>query len=172
MTEYDPNDFETAGEVPQDLLDALAAPPPVGVTDKEDAGRVLDKVLAARERVERIKAQAAVRIKAAERELADVERWALPALEVWLEANPPQGKRRSVDLWSGRIGWRAGRSRTVVDDEEAAMLYCFEHAPDAVKQDPMPPARLLVSKIPPDCPGVRVVEGADKFEAKGPGGGR
>lgn len=148
---------------------ALYMAPRGAIVSEEDASRVLDKLLTARERAERLVAQAEVRKRQAEAEAARVERWALPALEAWLEANPPKGKRRSRDLEAGRIGWRKVGGGVAVDDEAAALAWCDEHAPEAVKRDPAPPPRLLRSKIPTaDCPYAHRAPAVDRFEAKGP----
>lgn len=150
---------------------ALYMAPPGAIVSEADASRVLDKLLTARERADRLVAQAEVRKRQAEAEAARVERWALPALEAWLEANPPKGKRRSRDLEAGRLGWRKAGGGVVVDDEEAAIEWCDEHAPEAVRRDPAPPPRLLRSKIPTGldgCPHAHRAPAVDRFEAKGP----
>lgn len=73
------------------------------------------------------------------------------------------GPSRSVDLAFGRAGYRKS-TRTVVDDEDAALTWACEHAPDAVRVKTslrikaLPADALVEGKIPG---AARVVE--DRF---------
>lgn len=150
---------------------ALYMAPRGAIVSEEDASRVLDKLLTARERAERLVAQAEARKRQAKAEAARVERWAVPALKAWLEANPPPGKRRSRDLAAGRIGWRKAGGGVVIDDEQRAIEWCDEHAPAAVRRDPAPPPRLMLREVPVGeggCPFAHRAEAVDRFDAKGP----
>lgn len=73
------------------------------------------------------------------------------------------GKRKSVDYAYGRCGWRRSK-RVEVKDEQAALEWAREHAPEAVKVR----ESLLKGGLPEDqeVPGVVRVD-RDEFYARG-----
>jgi len=151
---------------PQEHIGKLAEeawqPPPCETEDDADA--LINRVLSKREERQRLIDQHAKRIAAIDGEIDWLEGWALPTLEEWLERNPPK-RGKSRDLPRGRAGWRTSKGGIIVDDEEAALNWAIDNAPDAIT---IPEPRLLKSKLPDDCPHTHRAEDKTTFYVRGP----
>lgn len=89
---------------------------PFVIDDAEKASWAVDKILIARERLERVKRQYQAALDAAELEVRDAEAFFLPQLEAWYDANPPR-KGKTVRLTTGNLSRRTvpGGPRIVND---------------------------------------------------------
>lgn len=99
-----------------------------------DAEIATDRINAAEERVERIKASCKAAIDAAKADAASVRRRFEWHLERYAERNTSKG-RRSIHLTTGEIGFRAQKKdRVKVADNAIAVKWALEKAPHAVKK--------------------------------------
>lgn len=105
---------------------------PWAVTDEGSAAWAVDRVLTARERLARVKANCERLVSEAEREVRDAEAYFLPLLELWARANPPR-KGKSLRLHTGVIAFRTVPGGPRVVDQAAALAWAKQHCPDAVR---------------------------------------
>ena len=104
---------------------------PDAIISEADATRVLDQILSARQRRDRIKAACAAMLEAAEAEVAEVESM-LPELETWAMANRP-AKGKTIKLPVGQRQWRVVPGGPRIVDDAAALRWAREALPDAVR---------------------------------------
>lgn len=104
------------------------------VRDAETATWVVRKVVEARAYADRVRAWAAAELRRAEREEGfflyrygqQLEQWARRQLEA------ENGRRKSINLPSGTIGFRQQPERLEVTDDDALLRWCKAHLPSAV----------------------------------------
>jgi hypothetical protein len=104
------------------------------VEDEESASWVVRRIVAAREYGERVKQWAAQERRRAEREEQtlmylfgrQVERW------VQSEITRMNGKRKSLALPGGTVGFRTVAAKLVVDDEVMTLTWAREYCPQAI----------------------------------------
>lgn len=142
---------------------------PFTIDDADKASWAIDKILIARERVERVKAQFQAALDQAELEARDAEVFFLPLLEEWYEANPPR-KGKSIKLPHGTIGKRTVPGGPRVVDPDAVLAWAKEHGiPGIVKvtETISKTAAIEYAKTTGDLPdGVEVVEARETFDVK------
>lgn len=95
------------------------------------AEQLLDRILTARQRLERIKAACAETIRVAEADVAEAEQ-GLPALAAWATANPPT-KGKMIRLPVGQMGWRKVPGGPRVVDEVRVLDWARAALPAAVR---------------------------------------
>lgn len=142
---------------------------PWAITDEGKAAWAVDKVLAARERLARVKAACQAMIDEAAREVQDAEAFFLPQLEMWARANPPR-KGKTIRLMTGSLAFRTVPGGPRVADEGQCMDWAKRYCPDAIKVV----ERLSVTAIKEYIanygelpPGVELVEARESFDVKG-----
>lgn len=97
------------------------------------AASLLDEVLTARERAERIRAQCARIMADADARAAQLERDYLPLLRSYAEQVIGERKRRSVDLPTGRLSLRRVPGGVRVEDAEALTAWARAARPELVE---------------------------------------
>lgn len=142
---------------------------PWEITDESKAAWAVDKVLAARERLGRIKAACQAMVEQAEREVADTEAFFLPQLEAWARANPPR-KSKTIKLMTGSLAFRTVPGGPRVVDEGQCTDWAKRYCPDAIKVV----ERLSVTAIKDYIanygelpPGVEIAPDSERFDVKG-----
>lgn len=146
------------------LLPPEPPEPPIG---EAEAVYLLDQVLTARQRLERIKESCAAMIRAAEADVADAER-ALPALELWAKANPP-AKGKTIRLPVGQMGWRKVPGGPRVVDDATALAWAREALPAAVRVEESVDRhtiRAYVEQTGELPPGVERVADEERFSVR------
>ena len=94
---------------------------------------VLDKIATHRARAARIRENAELMAKEAEREAAGLEWKYGPALQAFLRAQTDGTKRRSVRLEHGVLGFKTRPAALLLDQSEGfALSFAQEHAPETV----------------------------------------
>lgn len=144
------------------------------VRDEATANWVVRKIAEARERAEKAKAWSEKECAAAER----AEEFFLARfrgqLLAWATSQLARigGKKRSLDLPAGRLGFRKFPSRLVVDDEKTVLAWAEKECPEAAVEIP---AKTVLSReavighykrtgeIPPGC---SVMDEKDEFFVK------
>jgi hypothetical protein len=119
-------------EVDVELLKSV--PKAFCIEDEKSASWVVRKIVAAREYGERVKEWAAQERRRAEREEQtlmflfgrQVERW------VQTEITRLNGKRKSLVLPGGTVGFRTSTAKLVVDDEVVTLTWAREYCPQAI----------------------------------------
>ncbi|HEY8668474.1 MAG TPA: host-nuclease inhibitor Gam family protein [Tepidisphaeraceae bacterium] len=105
------------------------------VHDEQTANWVVRKVMQARQYAQHVEAWAAAEVRRAENE----ERFFLDRfarqLEQWAaqEIQKLKGRRRSLNLPAGTLGFRAEPPRLLVTDEQRLLAWCIRCLPEAVK---------------------------------------
>jgi phage host-nuclease inhibitor protein Gam len=99
---------------------------PFTIDDADKASWAVDKILSARERVERVKAQYQAALNEAELEARDAEAFFLPLLEEWYDTNPPR-KGKSIKLPHGNLSKRTVPGGPRVLDPDAVLAWAKEH---------------------------------------------
>lgn len=113
---------------------------PAGQTDafipdsEESVDWVLGKVADARSRAARLRENMEKMAREADRE-AEFFEWKYgAALQVWARAQLGEGRRRSVRLPNGVVGFRTKPAGVSVTDEARALAWAGENLPEAVVQ--------------------------------------
>ncbi|CAN5407786.1 hypothetical protein BH09PLA1_BH09PLA1_01490 [soil metagenome] len=112
----------------------MAVPEKFTVNSAEAAAWVVRKIVAAREYRARVKLWADLEYRRAEREEERLMYLFSDQLRRWTEAEIAtfKSRRRSIDLPSGRVGFRTVPSRLVVDDESAVIAWARRNCPSAI----------------------------------------
>jgi hypothetical protein len=123
----------TAEEVAALVADAPAADPCAFTpTDASGCDWVLSKIADCRTRAARIRENAEQMARAEER-AADTLEWKYgAALQTWLRAELAGGKKKSVRLFHGVLGYRQKPAAVHVTDTAAALGWAKENLPTAV----------------------------------------
>ena len=138
MQTIDTSETLTAEQIDALIADAPAADPnnpdPCAFvpTDENGVNWVLGKIADARARAARIRENAELMARAEERKAEALE-WKYGAnLQTWLRAEIAGGKRKSVRLLHGVLGYRAKPAGVHVTDDAAALAWAREFLPGAV----------------------------------------
>lgn len=123
-----------------DVTDIGAAEPPVAVPhafhvcDAETANWVLRHIAAAAGYKSRVKAWAEAEVRRAEREEEWFRRRFAGELVEWTrgEVAKLNGRRKSINLPAGVLGFRKLSPKLVVDDEAAVLAWARDHFPKAI----------------------------------------
>jgi phage host-nuclease inhibitor protein Gam len=143
---------------------------PFAITDASGAAWAADKVLAARERLERIKASCAAAIASAERDVASAERFFLPLLEAWARQHPPK-KGKTIRLTTGALVFRSVPGGPRLADPDAALAWARANKPELIEVKERVTITALRGWIEasggelPD--GVEIVDARETFDVKG-----
>ena len=121
-------------DVETDIAVLREVPHQFAVVDEKSANWLVRRIVAAREYAERVKEWAALEVRRAEREQQTLMLLYGRQAEAWAatEIAKFNGRRKSVNLPGGTIGFRRLPSRLVVDDEAAVMVWAREHCPPAI----------------------------------------
>lgn len=142
---------------------------PFVIDDESKASWAVDKILIARERLERVKNQYQAALLEAELEIRDAEAFFLPMLELWYDANPPR-KGKTIKLPHGNLSKRTVPGGPRVVDPDAVMAWVKEHGIPGlirVKEEISRSAVTEYVKTTGDMPaGVEVVEARETFDVR------
>lgn len=144
-------------------------PTPFAIDSEARAAWAADKVLAARERLARIKANCQAMIEAAQSEVESAESFFLPMLEAWAREHPPR-RGKTIRLPTGALSFRTVPGGPRVVNEDDALDWAEFHLPAAVKVSKKVMASVLkehyqaTGELPP---GVEVVPDDERFDVKG-----
>ena len=131
-------DLAISHDVPAEDVAAEPEPQPLAPigwrVDSEDrAAYAVDKVLSARERLDRLSKQAAKVLDAAEKDVARTEDFFCGQLDAWLQQNPP-AHGRTRHLLTGSVSHRTVSGGLRVTDAEAAVAWAKANIPAAVRR--------------------------------------
>ena len=117
-----------------DVEAALLLSPEFSVYDRDSAEWLVRKVVEADAHIARVKAQAAREIRRTERERDFLLMRYGPELERWTEQqlNATQGRRKSVLLLSGTVGFRSTSAALVVSDLPTLVAWARRYCKKAV----------------------------------------
>ena len=138
MQIIDTNETLTAEQIETLIADAPAADPnnpdPCAFvpTDENGVNWVLGKIADARARAARIRENAELMARAEERKAEALEWKFGPALQTFLRAELAGGKKKSVRLLHGVLGYRTKPAGVSVTDDAAALAWAREFLPEAV----------------------------------------
>jgi hypothetical protein len=155
----------------RDLPDEGGLPevrPAFAVEDEKTATWLVGKLAERRATIARIKEQAAAMVRDAERDIEYLEWRFGPELEMWAAANL-EGKKKSVKLLTGTVGFRSQKGKLVVVDEAACLEWARDNCPVAYVVEPRlvkTPIDDLFQKTGEIPPGCEYVEGGEKFYVK------
>ena len=142
---------------------------PFVIDDADKASWAVDKILIARERLERVKAQFQAAVHEAQQEVVDAEAFFLPQLEAWYNANPPR-KGKSIKLPHGTVGKRTVPGGPRVVDETAVLEWARREGIPGLIKITESVSRAAVKEYVAstgDLPdGVELVESRESFDVK------
>lgn len=142
---------------------------PFAIDSADIASWAVDKILVARERLERVKNQYQAALLEAELEVKDAEAFFLPLLEAWFDANPPK-RGKSIKLPHGTIGKRTVPGGPRVTDDAAVMAWAKEQGIPGLIKVTESVSRTAVREYVTstgDIPdGVEVVESREAFDVR------
>ena len=125
--------LEAVDAVEDDMIDAAnTLTPTFVVQDEASADWVVGQITRRNDELARIKAQYDARVKRLENELAFFDSRFRQQLVDWTQVQLT-GKRKSVDLPHGRVGFRHVNERLEVVEENAAIDAARTAVPEAVK---------------------------------------
>ncbi len=132
MQHEQPN--EQLSDADPDLTQS-AAPDTFAVNDDDSANWLVRRIIEARN----YSARCAEWCEREQARAARTEQFFLwrygPQLVRWLESRIAEdgGRRKSVNLPAGTVGFRSEPAKVVIDDEGAVVAWCKEHKPDLVQ---------------------------------------
>ena len=112
-----------------------SVPKQFSVEDEKSANWLVKKIVAAREYADRVKEWAAQEVRRAEREESTLSFLYLRQLEGWArgEVEKLGGRRKSLALPAGTVGFRFVGPALRVDDEMVVLGWAKHHCPPAIK---------------------------------------
>lgn len=145
------------------------------IDDDEKAQWAVGKLNAIDEEIQRVKAQAETMLKRLERDRADFLERFEDDLRAWLTTKLEGGTKRSVDLLTGRIGFRKKPGGLKVVDKDAAFDWCIKNAPPdldliretvtySVDKEQLKALHASTGEIPSGC---EVAEDSDTLYVRG-----
>jgi phage host-nuclease inhibitor protein Gam len=122
------------GDAETDLAILKSIPHQFCIEDEKTANWLVRRVQSARQYAQRVKEWSEHEMRRAEREETtlmflfgrQIERWTKT------EVSKLKGKRKSINLPSGAVGFRTLASRLVIDDETVVLKWAKFHLPSAV----------------------------------------
>lgn len=149
-------------------------PVPTGwrIDTEERAAWAVDRILAAEERLERVKAQAAHWQRLAERELERARAFFCPHLEEWAREHPP-ARGKTIHLATGDLAFRTVRGSLRVADPERALAWARANLPGAIDRKVTErvvaiEVRSYADKTGEIPPGCVVDNDREAFDIRGP----
>jgi hypothetical protein len=133
LTETLPGSVITADELEKGA--AMSVPEQFVVDDAQKASWVVRKVVEARAYAQRVQAWCERELRRAGREEAWLLRRFEPELVAWTRAELQRqgGRRRSVNLPGGTVGFRLQPPKVEIIDEQTLIGWCRSHMPIALK---------------------------------------
>ena len=138
------------------------------VLSHDEAARLVERILEARERVARRKADAVAWVEEAVKQAERLELWALPQLEKYYDASPPR-KGRTLRTKGGELFKRAAWGGVRVVDKDALIAWAQSEGVksvlsvrEVVSVD-SGAVKAYVAESGEMPPGVEVVEARDVF---------
>lgn len=101
--------------------------------DERTANRVVRRVNELRRYIEHVEQWAASEIRRTQRQEERLMQWFRPGLQAWARERLGNGRRRSIALPGGSLGFRRQPVRPVVVNEVEAMAWCRAHLPAALR---------------------------------------
>lgn len=110
-------------------------PKQFAITDEKTANWLVKRVIAARQYNQRVKEWAEGEHRRAAREEATLMYLFGRQIETWVksEIKKLNGKRKSICLPGGTVGFRQQKSRLVIEDEATVINWARQHLPDAIQ---------------------------------------
>lgn len=102
------------------------------IVDAKTANWLVRKVIEARQYAQRVKEWAELEQRRAEREEQTLLFLFGRQLQGWVRAEIASGRKKSVGLPAGTVGFRKVNASLHVDDESAVLLWCKKNCPTAV----------------------------------------
>lgn len=141
------------------------------IADESAAAWAVDALLAAEERLERIKAMSADAITRAERDLASTRARLLPELAAWYQAHPPR-RGKTLHYPTGKFSARTRPGGPRIVDKDAAREWARVELPEAIRSRVVEDVDAVMIKgyvaetgdLPP---GVELVPAEEVYEVKG-----
>jgi phage host-nuclease inhibitor protein Gam len=132
--ELDRSEMPTTGDAETDVEVLKSVPAGFAIDCEEHANWLVKKVVAARQYVERVKQWAEQEQRRAAREEQTLLFLFGRQIEAWVDSEIAKlkGKRKSINLPAGAVGFRLVRAQLVVDDEAAVLAWAKSNVPDAV----------------------------------------
>ena len=123
-----PSDAETDLQILRDVPQRFV------VNDERSANWLVRRIIAARDYGDRVKDWAAQERRRAEREEQTLMYLYGRQIERWVqeEITRPNGKRKSLVLPGGTVGFRRAPAKLVVDDEKIVLSWAKQNCPQAV----------------------------------------
>ena len=141
------------------------------VHDEASASWAIDKILAARERAARIRANCEEMIADAEKEASSTEQYLGPMVEAWARENLPRDKK-SIKLPTGKVQFRSVPGGARVTNDQVLMDWAQRCEPRVIVEKVT--ARIdkseldfYIQRTGDIPPGVEMVEGRETFSVKG-----
>lgn len=142
---------------------------PFTIDDESKASWAVDKILIARNRLERVKNQYQAALLEAELEIRDAEAFFLPLLEEWYDRNPPR-KGKTIKLPHGNLSRRTVPGGPRVTDPDAVLAWAKEHGIPGlvrVKEEISRSAVVEYVRDTGDVPsGVEVIAAREAFDVR------
>ena len=156
---------------------AIAAPPSVeleppesfAVNDAASANWLVRKIIEARAYAKHVKAWADAEVRRAEQEEAFFLHRYGHQLETWARQQIAEGRRRSVKLPAGTVGFRTDPPKLDVMDEERLVGWCRKALPAALRVETHVLKSLVKDHVAQtgECPdGAAVGGGGQRFYVK------
>lgn len=114
--------------------DSPNVPAKYSVTDAASANWLVRRIVETRSYADRVRAWAAIEVRRAEREERFFIHYYGSQLEQWTRAEIETlgGRRRSICLPGGTVGFRRSRARLLICDEAELLRWCHSHLVDAL----------------------------------------
>jgi len=106
---------------------------PFHITDYKKCDWVIKKITAVDDEIDRLEEQHRRRVKQLENEKTFFQERFGTELEAWTRTNL-DGRKKSIDMPHGRIGFRKSRESIEIVDKEANLDWAKENCPDALRE--------------------------------------
>jgi hypothetical protein len=128
-----PPEFDTDAEVDLEILRAV--PRQFSICDEKSANWLVRKIETARQYAVSVKLWADLEVRRAEREENTLMFLFGRQIEGWAreEITKLNGKRKSLSLPGGKLGFRKEATKLVIDDDAQVLLWAYTHCPVAIQ---------------------------------------